>query len=77
VISRLSTKDFWRLRIGIGHPREFSANSQEVVDYVLHAPRKEEQMVIEDAMYRAYEQWPLIVSSDMETAMHRLHTKAG
>ena len=77
VISRLSTKDFWRLRIGIGHPREFSANSQEVVDYVLHAPRKEEQMVIEDAMYRAYEQWPLIVSSEMETAMHRLHTKAG
>ena len=32
VAARLGSKDFWRLRIGIGHPRELAASEQEVVD---------------------------------------------
>lgn len=75
VIQRLGTQDFWRLRIGIGHPRELAANEQEVVDYVLHAPRVEELRAIEDAMQRGHDAWPLIAASDMEKAMLRLHTK--
>lgn len=75
VIARLGTKDFWRLRIGIGHPRELAATEQEVVDYVLHAPRVEEQRAIEEAMARALEVWPLIAAGDMQAAMLRLHTK--
>src|SRR5919106_3950339 len=35
----LGTQDFWRLRIGIGHPRELAPGEQEVTDYVLHPPR--------------------------------------
>lgn len=76
VIQRLGTQDFWRLRIGIGHPRELAANEQEVVDYVLHAPRVEEQQAIDDALKRGHDAWPLIATSDMEKAMLRLHTKA-
>ena len=76
VTARLGTPDYWRLRIGIGHPRELAASEQEVVDYVLHAPRAEEQQAIGDALSRAQEVWPLIAVHDMQAAMLRLHTKA-
>lgn len=76
VTARLGTPDYWRLRIGIGHPRELAASEQEVVDYVLHAPRAEEQRAIEEALARAQEIWPLIAAHDMQAAMLRLHTKA-
>ncbi|MBY0268678.1 MAG: aminoacyl-tRNA hydrolase [Burkholderiales bacterium] len=75
VASRLATRDFWRLRIGIGHPRELAASEQEVVDYVLHAPRLDEQRAIDDALARAQDVWPLIAAGDMQAAMLRLHTK--
>ncbi len=75
VAARLGTRDFWRLRIGIGHPRELAASEQEVVDYVLHAPRAEEQRAIDDALSRAGEAWPLIAAHDMQAAMLRLHTR--
>ena len=75
VAARLGSKDFWRLRIGIGHPRELAANEQEVVDYVLHAPRIEEQRAIDDALSRAHDVWPLIAANDMQAAMLRLHTR--
>lgn len=75
VAARLGSRDFWRLRIGIGHPRELAVSEQEVVDYVLHAPRVEEQRAIDEALSRAHEVWPLIAAGDMQTAMLRLHTK--
>ena len=79
VVNRLGTRDFWRLRIGIGHPREHAmgaTNGQEVVDYVLHAPRADEQRMIDEALARACDVLPLIVAHDMQTAMLRLHTQA-
>lgn len=71
----LGTQDFWRLRLGIGHPRDTEAQGREVVDYVLHAPRMEEQRAMDDAMSRAFDVWPQIVADQMEAAMLKLHTK--
>lgn len=71
----LGTQDFWRLRVGIGHPRDNANSEREVVDYVLHAPRAEEQREIDDAMTRALALWPQIVADEMEAAMLKLHTK--
>ncbi|MCC6533258.1 MAG: aminoacyl-tRNA hydrolase [Burkholderiales bacterium] len=71
VATQLGSKDFWRLRFGIGHP----GTRDDVIDYVLCAPRAEERIEIEGAMERSLELWPLIVESKMETAMHKLHTK--
>ena len=71
----LGTQDFWRLRIGIGHPREYTAGDQEPVDYVLHAPRADEHTAIEEAMTKTFEIWPLIAAHDMQAAMLKLHTK--
>jgi PTH1 family peptidyl-tRNA hydrolase len=70
LIMHLTTKDFWRLRIGIGHPGERS----EVSNYVLNAPRKEELPLIEQALQRAQDVAPLIVEGKMEAAMLKLHS---
>jgi len=70
IIAQLGTKDFWRLRVGIGHPGERS----EVVNYVLNAPRKEEQILIEEAMQRAQDVAPLIIEGKLEAAMLKLHS---
>lgn len=67
----LSTQDYWRLRIGIGHPGDRNI----VADYVLHAPRKEEQILIDESINRSLEVWPQIVSGEIEAAMLKLHTK--
>lgn len=63
--------DFWRLRIGIGHPGDRAA----VISYVLHPPREEEARLISSAIERSLEVWPLICAGEMEKAMHRLHTQ--
>jgi PTH1 family peptidyl-tRNA hydrolase len=73
--SRLASADFWRLRIGIGHPRDSELPLQQVVDYVLKPPRAEERAAIEAAIERALEAWPFIASGDFERAMLALHTR--
>jgi peptidyl-tRNA hydrolase, PTH1 family len=81
IVSHLGTRDFWRMRIGIGHPRDLAEKlggdmgRAEVVDYVLHRPDKADQQAIDDAIDRANLVWPLIAQGDMEGAMLKLHTK--
>jgi PTH1 family peptidyl-tRNA hydrolase len=75
VNEQLGSGDYWRLRIGIGHPRDAGLSQQEVVDYVLHPPRSEEQLLIGDAIARALAIWPRLAAGDLERAMHELHTR--
>jgi PTH1 family peptidyl-tRNA hydrolase len=75
IAESLGSRDFWRLRIGIGHPRDTAATEQDVVDYVLHPPRAEEQPLIDDAIARGLGIWPLLAEDKHEAAMLRLHTK--
>jgi len=77
IAARLGTKDFWRLRLGIGHPRDNAATEQEVVDYVLHKPSAADRAAIEDAISASLEVWPLLAGGKHEAAMLRLHTKSG
>jgi PTH1 family peptidyl-tRNA hydrolase len=67
----LGTPDYWRLRVGIGHPGERS----EVVNFVLKPPSKDEQRLIEDALYESSKVLVLLLAGDMEQAMLKLHTK--
>lgn len=53
----LSTPDFWRLRLGIGHPRNLGLR-QGVADFVLSRPRPEEETAIETALNRCLDAWP-------------------
>lgn len=75
IAANLGTQDFWRLRLGIGHPRDNAASEREVIDYVLHAPRVEEQDEIDSALTRALAVWPQIIADETEAAMLKLHTR--
>jgi len=70
IIAHLGTKDFWRLRVGIGHP----GDRAEVVNFVLNAPRKEEQVLIDEALQRALDVAAPIIEGKMEAAMLKLHS---
>jgi PTH1 family peptidyl-tRNA hydrolase len=75
IVAQLGTPDFWRLRLGIGHPRDSLIPQQDVVDYVLQPPRAEERTAIAKAMDDALEAWPAIAAGDFERAMMALHTR--
>ncbi|MES2069100.1 MAG: aminoacyl-tRNA hydrolase [Pseudomonadota bacterium] len=73
ITSALGTQDYWRLRIGIGHPRSLSLQ-HGVADFVLHRPRKEEQPLIDEAIARGLDIIPLLVEGKFDAAMMQLHT---
>ena len=73
--AKLGTPDFWRLRLGIGHPRTLGL-SQQVADFVLHQPRKEELPDIEHALARCQLAWPKLSAGDFAGAQQQLHGKA-
>lgn len=75
VHAQLGSGEFWRLRLGIGHPRDAALPPPEVVDYVLHPPPARERLLIEDAIRRALAIWPRLAAGENERAMHELHTR--
>ncbi len=76
IAAQLGTPDFWRLRIGIGHPRDSAIPQQDVADYVLAPPAAGERSAIEAAIDRALTAWPAIAAGDFERAMLLLHTRS-
>jgi len=71
IAARVGGLDFWRLRIGIGHPGDKS----QVADYVLRKPPTEEREDIERAIDRSLEVLPQCLAGDLQAAMLKLHTK--
>jgi PTH1 family peptidyl-tRNA hydrolase len=74
--AHLGTPDYWRLRLGIGHPRDSAMPAREVVDYVLKPPEAADRDAIDAAIGRALGAWRDIAAGDMERAMMALHTHA-
>jgi PTH1 family peptidyl-tRNA hydrolase len=64
--------DFWRLRLGVGHP----GSKDEVIDYVLQRPAAAERQLIEAALARALDVVPELVRDGTQKAMQALHTRA-
>jgi len=62
--------DYWRLRIGVGHPGEKS----EVVHWVLKKPSPDHRQAIEDSIARSVKALPQLLAGDMEKAMVQIHT---
>ncbi len=67
---------FWRLRIGIGHPRELNMR-QPVADFVLRPPDEQHTRDIEHAICAALPLIELMVNDDMREAMQQLHRLVG
>jgi PTH1 family peptidyl-tRNA hydrolase len=72
VIAHLGA-DFWRLRIGVGHP----GAKDLVLDAVLDRPSAPEQALIDAALQRALEVIPEMLREGAQRAMQRLHTENG
>ncbi len=71
ITAHLGTQDYWRLRIGIGHP----GDRDQVVGYVLTPPRPQERDAIDAAIARALELWPLIASGQWNAAVQRANAR--
>jgi PTH1 family peptidyl-tRNA hydrolase len=69
--AHLGTQDYWRLRVGIGHP----GDRNEVVNYVLKPPRKEEREEIDATLDRALLAWPQLAKADFSGATQKINTK--
>jgi len=70
ISQRLGSHDYWRLRLGIGHPGDRAA----VSDYVLGKPSAEDRADIDEAIARSIEILPLCLSGDLQGAMQKLHS---
>ncbi len=70
IVDALGTKDFWRLRVGIGHP----GHKDLVADYVLDRARRAEQDAIDPPFERSFDLLPRLASGRMQDAMTWLHT---
>lgn len=62
--------NFYRLRIGIGHP----TTRAEVINYVLGRPAPSDKVLIEDAMYAALKIIPMLVKDGPEKAMNKINS---
>lgn len=71
IAARISALDFWRLRLGIGHPGDKSL----VADYVLARPAQDDREAIERAIDKSLDVLPLCLAGDLQGAMLKLHTK--
>lgn len=69
----LSSTDFWRLRIGIGHPRDLGL-AQQVAAFVLNQPRRDELAQIESVIERCRSVTPLLLRGDFDRAISELHS---
>ncbi len=63
--------DFWRVRLGIGHP----GDAKQVVNFVLQRAPKSEADLLDSAIDRVVDELAAIVSGDTAKAMQVLHTQ--
>jgi PTH1 family peptidyl-tRNA hydrolase len=68
--AQLGDSDYWRLRIGIGHPGDKS----DVVGWVLKKPLAEQRKLIDESIERSLKAVPAMLEGDMAKAMMLAHT---
>jgi PTH1 family peptidyl-tRNA hydrolase len=71
ILAQLGSADFWRLRIGIGHPGDRS----EVANWVLRKPAPEQRDAIVKCIAQSIDALPLLLDGPMERATMKIHAK--
>jgi PTH1 family peptidyl-tRNA hydrolase len=77
VIEHIGPK-FWRLRFGVGHPRDQeqpAGGRKEVVDHVLKRAGGTEEQILRDKLREAAELLPMLLEHGAERVKNRLHTR--
>ncbi|MDH4417629.1 aminoacyl-tRNA hydrolase [Acidovorax sp. HMWF029] len=67
---QLGSPDYWRLRIGIGHPGVKS----EVANWVLKKPSPDQRTLIEDSIIHSLKAYPAMLTGEMDKATLLIHT---
>ena len=67
----LGTPDYWRLRLGIGHP----GVKAEVVNYVLKKPSAEHREAIAKAIEQSLGASDLLLAGEMDSALAAIHAQ--
>ena len=68
--AQLGTGDYWRLRLGVGHP----GDKNEVINWVLKKPSPDHRTAIEDCMARSLKAVSALITGEMEKAIMMIHT---
>ena len=68
--AQLGSPNYWRLRVGIGHP----GNKGEVANWVLKKPAPDQMKLIEDAIIHSLRSWPEMAAGQMDKATLAIHT---
>lgn len=71
ILAQLGSPDFWRLRIGIGHP----GVRAEVANWVLRRPPIDDRLVMDQCIAESMAALPLLLAGDMPRAMMKIHAK--
>ena len=71
IAKALSSKDFWRLRIGIGHP----GSARDVSDYVLSSASVSDAQKIQIAVDDSFRVLANLIAGESDQAMLDLHTE--
>ncbi|MBP9743086.1 MAG: aminoacyl-tRNA hydrolase [Burkholderiales bacterium] len=69
-LDRVIGKEYWRLRIGIGHP----GDRHKVTSYVLNKPNNDERIEIMNALERSLLVLDLFLAGEINAAMKQLHS---
>jgi PTH1 family peptidyl-tRNA hydrolase len=70
IIDHLHSKDFFRIRVGVGKPK----SKTHGVDYVLSPPNQSDKQAIQQAIETCLSTIPLLVHGEQEKAMLQLHS---
>ena len=68
--AQLGTADYWRLRLGVGHP----GVKAEVINWVLKKPMLEHRQAIDECIDRSMKAVPELLKGEMEKATMLIHT---
>jgi PTH1 family peptidyl-tRNA hydrolase len=68
--AQMGTDDYWRLRIGVGHP----GIKSEVVNWVLKKPNLDHRIAMDQCIDRTLKAVPHLLAGDMDKATMLIHT---
>jgi len=71
ISQKIASHDYWRMRIGIGHPGDKDLGA----DWVLQKPSPDDRAAIDESIDRAIAVVPLCLAGDLQGAMLKLHTQ--
>lgn len=68
--AQLGSPDYWRLRLGIGHP----GDRAEVIHWVLKKPSLDHRIAIDQCIDRSLKAVPALLAGEMDKATMLIHT---